>query len=61
MYKELLEIVKNLRCDECCGSGATSTPRDYGPCSNCDGTGFIIEASYNDIFSDLKKYEQKEN
>ena len=54
-YKKLIDLIQTLKCDECDGSGEYSTPCDFGPCGNCDGTGFVIDGCYNDTFSDIDK------
>lgn len=50
-------IAKQLRCRECNGSGAYSTPSDYGPCSYCDGTGLRPDGSLNDLLQDTNLKE----
>lgn len=47
----LNEVVKNIKCEKCNGSGAYSSPSSYEPCSDCEGTGFLFDGSANDITS----------
>lgn len=58
--EEMREVKSTLACPECCGSGVRSTPSDYSPCSQCDGTGFdSSNGSLNDVFTHIinKKLE----
>ena len=43
-----VEILKQLKCSECEGSGAQHSPSDYSPCGHCDGTGFMIDGCHRD-------------
>ena len=52
-YKKLKELIQSMRCDECDGVGSISTPSDFSPCGNCEGTGLIIDGSYDDVFGYL--------
>ena len=59
MSDGMKKIIESFRlavmCGECEGYGSKSTPSNYGPCDDCDGTGFTRESSCNDLFNDLKK------
>ena len=50
----VVEKLKQLcACAECDGSGANGSPRDYGPCSYCDGTGYFFDGSFEDMLTVL--------
>ena len=57
------EIINRLeyliKCDKCDGIGAYSSPSDFGPCSDCEGTGVYIDGCFDDVLALLKR--EKEN
>lgn len=54
--EERKRIKKHIACPECNGSGQYSSPSDFGPCTECDGTGYrLSDGSCNDILTEIKK------
>ena len=51
----LKRVVGEIKCGECNGSGAYSSPSDHSPCRHCEGTGVYIDGSLNDFLSSLDK------
>lgn len=49
------KIKSLLACIDCDGSGTYQSPSDYGPCNNCDGTGFNLgDRGLDDLLQTLK-------
>ena len=48
-----------MKCGECDGTGAYSSPSSFDPCSHCEGTGVYIEGCFSDVLALLKREKEK--